>query len=205
MGNKIMNIGLSGVARSGKNSFADIMIDIYKERGIMAKQFSLAWYLKKDCEKFIQEKLDLCVWSEKTEEKSVFRPLLIWYGDVMRKRTTGKYWTDMLQKDLEKSDAQINIVTDIRYSVYPEDEVHWIKHAMNGKLIHIAKYELKGSTKVFTEPDNDHELYNDPIVKKNADVVVQWPAFNINGNGSYMAMLKDDNLRGIVGGAIDKL
>jgi len=198
-------IGIGGVARSGKNSFADIMIDIYKERGILAKHFSLAYYLKKDCEQFIQEKLNLSVWTEKTEEKSIFRPILIWYGDVKRKQTQGKYWTSMLQKDLENSVAQINIITDVRYGVYAEDEVYWIKNVMCGKLIHISKYDLRGETKVYTQPDNEHELYNDPIVKNNSDIVVEWPTYNINGNGSYMSMLTDINLRKIVVDTIDKL
>ena len=202
----IKNIGISGVARAGKNAFADILVDLYKEQGISAKAFSLAYYLKDDCEKFIQEKLGLSVWSEKTEEKNVFRPLLVWYGDVMRKRTEGKYWTNKLKADMDGSTADVNIVTDIRYSVYPEDEVYWIKNTMNGKLIHVAKYDLKGTTKIFTEPANEHELYNDPIVKKNADVSVEWESYNNNnGNFSYMAMLKNKKLRSIVKGAMDKL
>lgn len=198
-------IGISGVARSGKNSFADIMCDIYKERGISTRTFALAYYLKNDCEQFIQEKLGLSVWTEKTEEKSIFRPMLIWYGSVKRKQSQGKYWTSTLQKDLEKSDAHINIITDVRYSVYVEDEVYWIKNVMKGKLIHISKYDLKGTTKIYTQPDNDHELYNDPIVKQLADVKVEWPTYNVTGNSSYMAMMADTNLRGIVAETIEKL
>lgn len=198
----VKNIGISGVARSGKNLFADIMIDLYREQGISAKAFALAYYLKQDCECFVKEKLDLSVWSEKTEEKSIFRPLLIWYGDIKRKQTEGQYWTSLLKKDLDKSEFQVNIITDIRYSIYPHDEVDWIKHTMNGKLIHVAKYDLKGTTKVFTEPNNDHETFNDPIVKRNADVVIEWESYK---GGSYMMMLKDEKLRGIVKGAMDTI
>jgi len=195
-------IGISGVARSGKNSFADIMCDIYKERGISTKTFALAYQLKKDCEEFVQKNLGLSIWTEKTEEKNIFREFLVWYGDVKRKQSEGKYWTSKLKEDLDKSDANVNIITDIRYSIYPEDEVDWIKHVVNGKLIHIAKYVLKGNTKIFTEPANEHEIFNDPIVKRNADVSVEWESYS---GSSYMAMLKDEKLRGIVKTVMEKL
>ena len=196
------NIGISGLARAGKNLFSDIMVDEFKKQGLTAKTFALAFYLKKDCEEFIQNKLNLSVWTEKTEEKTVFRPMLVWYGDVMRKRTQGKYWTSMLEEDLLKSTADVNLITDIRYSIYEGDEVSWIKEHMQGKLIHISNYSMKGGQKIFIEPPNEHEMYNDPIVKKSADVRVEWE--NQPNNG-YSSLFNNEHLRGKVVEAMNQL
>ncbi len=71
-------IGVSGVARSGKNLFCDIAVKQLSLSGIKAKQYALAFYLKKDCEEFIQTKLGLNVFTEKTEDKAIFREMLVW-------------------------------------------------------------------------------------------------------------------------------
>ena len=54
--NNIKILGISGVARSGKNLFADIAGNVLKEKyNKTCKSFALAYYLKKDCEEFIKE------------------------------------------------------------------------------------------------------------------------------------------------------
>ena len=40
-------IGVSGVARSGKNLFCDIAIKQLSQKGVKAKQYALAYYLKR--------------------------------------------------------------------------------------------------------------------------------------------------------------
>ena len=82
-------IGVSGVARSGKNLFCDIAIKQLSQKGVKAKQYALAYYLKKDCEEFIKTKLGLDVFTEKTDDKTIFREMLVWYGGVKRKQTEG--------------------------------------------------------------------------------------------------------------------
>ena len=85
--NKIY-IGVSGFARSGKNLFCDIAQKVLKEKyNLTSKTYALAYFLKKDCEPFIQEKLGLSAFSEKTEDKNAFREMLVWYGGVKRKQT----------------------------------------------------------------------------------------------------------------------
>lgn len=198
-------IGIGGVARVGKNLFADIANNIFKEKyNKTCKSFALAYYLKKDCEGFIKEKLNMDVWSEVTEEKNIFRPLLVWYGGVKRKQTQGRYWVEMLQKDLEKSDADVNIITDIRYSVYDKDEVYWLKNELKGKLIHLSKYSFVGmktnrfqqsqQKKVYVEPANDQEMINDPIVKRDSDIRIEWEDSSARTHDMYSLALKDERL-----------
>ena len=92
-------IGVSGFARSGKNLFCDIAQKVLKEKyNLTSKTYALAYFLKKDCEPFIQEKLGMSAFSEKTEDKNAFREMLVWYGGVKRKQTEGKYWTGLLHE-----------------------------------------------------------------------------------------------------------
>ena len=47
-------VGVSGVARSGKNLFCDMVIEELNNRGYSGKQFALANALKRDCEEFLK-------------------------------------------------------------------------------------------------------------------------------------------------------
>jgi len=209
-------IGIGGVARVGKNLFYDIANDILKkEYNLTSKAHALAYYLKRDCEEFVKEKLGLSVWSENTADKDIFRPLLVWYGGVKRKQTNGRYWVEMLQKDLEKSDAEINFITDIRYVMYDKDEVFWLRNELNGKLVHITKFTMVDETinkfdkpnivKKYVEPANEHELVNDPILKKWSDVSIEWQDIGSGGKKSYNELINDPYLREVVGEVLKTL
>lgn len=183
-------IGVSGLARSGKNLFCDIAINILKEKyGLKGKQYALAYYLKKDCEQFVKDKLKLNVFSENTGEKSQFRELLVWYADIKRKQTQGRYWVDLLNNDITKDkDSDVIFISDIRYISYPKDEVWWIKNELtNGKLIHVKKYtygfrndgrhtivKKKPLEKIYDVAPNTHEQINDPKIEKIADYKIEW-------------------------------
>jgi len=209
-------IGIGGVARTGKNLFADIASNILKEKyNKTCKSFALAYYLKKDCEQFVKEKLNMNVWSELTEEKNVFRPLLVWYGGIKRKQTEGRYWIEMLQKDLEKSNADINIITDIRYSIYDKDEVYWIKNELKGTLVHLSKYYFAGmktnrfqqpqQKKLYMEPANDQEMINDPIIKRGSDIQIEWEDSTDRTHELYSLALKDEILLKTVDDVLTKI
>lgn len=212
-------IGISGVARSGKNLFCDISKKIITEKyGLSCSSYALAYYLKYDCKDFIQDKLGLNVFTENTEDKKVFREMLVWYGDVKRKQTEGRYWTEKLQLDFEKDDSDVIFITDIRYNFYAKDEVYWIKNELNGQLIHISKYTygfpLDGrrirsdvantQQKIWVEPANDHELWNDPKVKSSADFKVEWPHVK-SENKTYEDIVMDEQLNSLISPIYEKL
>jgi hypothetical protein len=204
-------IGISGVARSGKNLFCDISKKILAEKyGYKCSSYALAFYLKNDCKEFINDKLGLDVFTENTENKKVFRDMLVWYGDVKRKQTDGRYWTEKLQSDIDKDDSDVIFITDIRYNFYPKDEVYWIQKELNGKLIHISKYtygfpsnerrmrpEYDKNVKVYTEPANDHERWNDPKVKVAADYQLEWKHISTEGK-TYEEILNEEYLNNTV-------
>ena len=196
-------IGVSGVARSGKNLFCDIAIKQLSQKGVKAKQYALAYYLKKDCEEFIKTKLGLDVFTEKTDDKTIFREMLVWYGGVKRKQTEGAYWTSMLQKDIDADDNEVIFVSDIRYDQYPKDEVYWIKEVLGGYLVHVSKYTYNDwDERVFTEPPNEHEKLNDPLVKLKSDYLLQWKQSDIKDgliiDNAYLNLCVKDVLKSLL-------
>ena len=196
-------IGVSGVARSGKNLFCDIAIKQLSQKGVKAKQYALAYYLKKDCEEFIKTKLGLDVFTEKTDDKTIFREMLVWYGGVKRKQTEGAYWTSMLQKDIDADDNEVIFVSDIRYDQYPKDEVYWIKEVLGGYLVHVSKYTYNDwDERIFTEPPNEHEKLNDPLVKLKSDYLLQWKQSDIKDgliiDNAYLNLCVKDVLKSLL-------
>jgi hypothetical protein len=170
----IFYIGIGGVARSGKDSFANNLLEILKQNNFKVIKSSLAEPLKHDCKEFISSKLNLDVWTDKTEEKAIFREMLVWYGKVKRQQSEGKYWTNLLTKKVEIESPEICIVPDVRYLQYPEDEVFWLKEKMKGILIHIERKDINGD---IVPPANMDESINDKLIKDSADYSVIWPTY----------------------------
>jgi len=178
-------VGLGGCARSGKDTFAAILEMKLRQTGKSVKKISLAGPLKQQCDSFLTNNLGISAFTQVTDEKNIMRPFLVWYGDAQRKRTNGRYWIDIANKEIKESNFDYYIVTDIRYDHYDRDELYWLKKEMNGTLVHISRYEdhrtkiSKVSNpiaiKKFIPPANDHEMINDPKIQKNADFIVQWP------------------------------
>lgn len=178
-------IGIGGSARSGKDLFAKVAVEILNEHNVKAERFALAYELKNDLKDLIFNKTGIDVFTEKTEEKNIIRPLLVAYGDVMRKISNGKYWTNKLEQRIGKSKADVVFITDIRYDHYVEDECSWLQFKQCGKLVHITKYKLgpapskrRVSTskpvKIYEAVPNEHEMLNNPKVKKRADFAFEW-------------------------------
>lgn len=207
MNNKEIVIGVGGVARSGKNLFCDLLVKQLKQQyNLNAAHFALAYELKQDCQQFIRDKFNIDVFTENTEEKKVFRDMLVWYGDAMRKKSNGKYWIDKMNNPLSKEFAcgtppiDVAIVSDIRYDFYELDEVDWIRKEKNGPVIHISKftYDPDGPTQIFTQPANSHEAINDPKLQKKADYLLQWKDISYNQTLQYQELLDNEYLNNTV-------
>lgn len=186
-------IGISGFARSGKDLFTTVAQNILTEHKIKSEKYALAYELKNDLKDLIKTKTGIDVFTEKTEEKNIIRPLLVAYGDVMRKISGGKYWTQKVSERIANSKADVVFITDIRYDVYQEDECTWLQHKMAGSLIHITKYKLSTVpsgrrfsknkiTKIYDSAPNDHELFNNPKIMKRANVALEWQDYSDTSN-----------------------
>lgn len=171
----VLYIGISGVARSGKDSLAleiENLIRSYKGKTIY--KTSLAYPLKEDCKDFIQQYLGLDVFTDNNEEKATFREFLVWYGKVKRQQTEGKYWTTLLDERVKKFQPDICIIPDIRYQQYEQDEVSWLKTKQNNILIHLQRIAINGE---IVPPANVDESINDSIIQNSADYKIVWPTF----------------------------
>lgn len=212
MNNKIY-IGIGGVARSGKNLFADVLVNnITRDYNLNVEQYSLAHLLKLECKDFIKEKLGLDVFTGDSAQKAVFRDMLVWFGQVKREQTNGRYWIEHLNKRIhENLTSQVVIITDIRYDHYKNDEVSYIKDELKGTLIHLSKYNIKAnsdgsdSTRMFTAPANLHELINDPKIKAKSDIQIEWRDVSMGTQLEYDDLLKHEYINATVNSVIDSL
>ena len=182
-------IGISGLARSGKDLFTSVAQSILKENKITSEKYALAYELKSDLKDLIKSKTGIDVFTENTEEKNIIRPMLVAYGDVMRKISGGTYWTNKIEQRIGKSESDVIFITDIRYDVYPNDECTWLKYKQCGKLIHITKFKMSPApskrristskpVKIYNEAPNEHELFNNPKVKSKADYAFEWEDYS---------------------------
>jgi len=202
-------IGLGGVARAGKDTFAAILEKNIVQSGKSVLKIALASPLKQHCDGFLKENLGISAYTSDPNEKLLIRPMLVWYGDVQRKRTNGRYWIDLAKKSIQETNYDYYIITDVRYDAYEKDELYFLKNEVSGTLCHISKYKLTrtqdGSSisiqKEFVKPANEHETKNDPKIRAGADHVVEWAD---EGNMSELELLYNPTLNEHVNQFIEK-
>jgi hypothetical protein len=168
--NKI--IGISGASRCGKDTLAKIIFIQFPQYKF--KRVALADALKGQCRKIIFDKYGLDSFSEKPEEKAVFRQVLVDEAREFRIKSKGKYYMDMILPEVVMLEGIIPIIPDIRYAEYPSDEAATIK-SLGGLLIHVKKYSINqhGSSELLG-PANEDEQKNDPKVEKLSDIKIVW-------------------------------
>jgi hypothetical protein len=170
-------IGIGGVSRAGKDllgaTLKNELLNYFPTKTVSI--FSLATPLKADCKNFVFEKLGLDVFTNNTEEKTLFRELLVWYGKVKRQQTEGTYWTMLLDERVKKEKPDICIVPDIRYFQYKKDEVPWLKAKKKNSFFHIQR--LLDNNEIVA-PANMDEQINDSIIRKYADKCLLIPTYD---------------------------
>lgn len=167
-----MIIGLTGPAQSGKDSFFLLAKDYFNSFNIKIKRIALADNLKKDLNQFILDKFSIDIFNAKSEDKELIRDLMVVYGKIKRQQTEGKYWTNLIKKEIEDAkDTDIIFITDIRYAYYPEDELSWLKSYKKNMLIHISRLDKNN---LIIPPRNSEEAHNDPVLKNASDLQLCW-------------------------------
>jgi hypothetical protein len=167
-----MVIGLTGVARSGKDTFYAILNKYLKERQIESERLALADALKNELYEFTKDKFKIDLFKCEGTQKDLVRPLMVAYGKCRRVQTEGKYWTSLLEDEIKSliKNKTIPIITDIRYIEYKDDEYSWLK-SHNGILIHLSRKLTDGS---IVPPANIEEKSNDNKLKAVADYCLCW-------------------------------
>jgi len=169
---KYKNIGISGVAGCGKNTLSTIIIKLLQRMELPYRELSIAKNLKQEVSWVSRELYGINSSNCTREEKDIVRPLLVAHGEIKRKLSNGRHWVEVLNKELAPD--KINIITDIRYNKYEKDEVFWLKNEINGVLIHLSRYDEMNGKRIYFPPANEAERENDPLVKSEADFVLNW-------------------------------
>lgn len=168
-------IAASGLARSGKDTISDCLAEEITKMfpNLSVKRESLGSFLKDEMAGFLMEKFGKDIYTLDGKEKEKFRPLLVAYGYAKRLDTQGKYFTDLLQRKMEVENADVYIISDLRYADNEADELFWLKN-QGGKLVHIKRYNIESGKKKFIKAPNEDEKRNDPLLEAGADYNIVW-------------------------------
>jgi thymidylate kinase len=153
-------IGISGVARSGKDTMLDSLAEIYGNENIIRLAFADA--LKEECDSFLKKNTGISAFTSDDREKSMIRPFLVTYGTHIRRRINPRCWIEVISKTIN-SDKNYAI-TDVRFP----NEAQWIKD-LKGTLIHVSRTGV--------DPANKDEEINDPILKSMSDIKINMPTY----------------------------
>lgn len=163
-------IGVSGVARSGKDTFVAVANAILKKarsdnKGVMRAAF--ADKVKEDLHQLLVKKVGISAFTSYDHEKKVIRPLLVAYGMMMR-GIDEDYWVNRLDMSfkLAQSTGLPMFIPDVRFA----NEVDYV-HKNGGLVVHLSQKGLK--------PANETEEKHDPIVKEMSDIQLEWE--NVEG------------------------
>lgn len=174
-------IGISGFARSGKDTFAKFTNEEFPEKTVIR---SLAYPLKKQVNPFCEFFLGISAFTEWKEHKETIRPILIFWGQLMRKFKKD-YWLQKLSKEADSNykSGKTTLIPDVRFL----NEAEYCKK--NGLLIYV---EREGNTPTgYIEEET-------ALLKKEADLIFYWKNidddFNILGRQKVLDFLKDHNI-----------
>jgi len=154
-------IGIAGFARSGKDTAAKILQQKFLQNwGEEMKIISFAKALKEDCEPFFQKHFGISAFTEISLEKELIRPMLVEYGQAMKKKFGDTIWMD-------KAIAAVGtrgIVPDVRFPI----EIDAIK-GMGGTIVYVDKIGVAAA--------NELEERHDKVLRDKADYVIRWPHY----------------------------
>lgn len=156
-------IGIAGAARAGKDTLCRGLIRQLREIKMDAVRKSIAGDLvKQDLKNLLMEKFNINPFTEDSDVKGFMRPLLVEYGKMQRNKSKGRYFIEAF----EPEPNAVNILPDIRYVEYSQDEVFWLKNEVKGLLIFIKRKGIDDA--------NETEKINNKIIKDMADYVLEW-------------------------------
>lgn len=165
-------LAITGFARSGKNTLAKEIKEEIKNSfpDYKVEEFSFAYCLRQELYDFIFDNFGISAFTENDNEKKIVRSILIGYGNARRIESGGTYWVERLNKIIENSDANIGIITDLRFDEYEKDELSWLKDC-GGINIHLKRYSGINGKRKYEKAPNEFEKENDPKLEKTAKSV----------------------------------
>jgi hypothetical protein len=189
--NELSMIGIGCVARSGKDTLFKILDSLCPDK---LERVALADLLKHEMDDFCKKNYGISAFTKDPLEKEIIRDMFVSHGKVKRLQHKGKYWTGLVQERVDNiiKEGLIPVCTDIRYSIYPEDEIFWLKVRNNGVYIQVDRYNKDGSK---IEPANVDEKEQEKILEQDADYRLSW---NTSDDLSYLEDVVKAQLKGLL-------
>jgi len=159
-------IGVSGYARSGKDTFFERSKLHLEKEGKKCIRFAFADALKHEVDSLLKEHVGISAFTEKTSEKEIIRPLLVTYGTEIRRMLDPNCWIEKIQPNVikELNQDKYVFITDVRF----DNEASWIK--MNGGImVHIERFGVL--------PANNEEHRQRVKMKSKINYNISWPTF----------------------------
>lgn len=161
-------VGITGLARSGKDSFYNLSKPIIESLNQKHARYAFADALKEESDELLSKYVGISAFTEDNSEKEIIRPFLVTYGTHIRRKLDPNCWIEKIHEKIKQNPNKDSwvFVTDVRY----QNEIEWI-HKLNGKAIHITR---EGNV-----APNQEELDNDPILKAHSDWQLSWKDFDL--------------------------
>lgn len=175
---------ISGNATSGKDTFFSGLKLVF---GDSVKRFAFADALKIDTDSLARRIFNKTISDLSKDEKELFRPILVDYGNIMRK-VQPLYWVKQVDDEIKKEDSlDYAIITDCRY----ENELTFFKenYSCPVKLLYIVRYDCFGN---IIPPANEIEKENNSQLKKHIDFSILWETFGQNMKNENLKLLIED-------------
>lgn len=159
-------IGVSGFARSGKDTFYERCALALNCFGVKSIRFSFADALKSEVDSLLMEHVGISAFTEKDSDKEIIRPLLVTYGTDIRRKLNPDCWIESISKKVEDylSQGYFVFITDVRFL----NEAEWVK-SQSGYLFNINREGVGAANK-----DEKLQL---KLFKHLIDYKVTWPTF----------------------------
>lgn len=158
-------IGISGPARSGKDTLADLLIEVLKGNEVNCEKASFASQLKLETKDFLMQTLGIDSFTEVTEEKNIIRPFLVTWGTHVRRKLDPNVWIKSVEDNLN-SDV-VTIIADVRY----RNEYDWVRSQPDSYCLFVDRMQENGE---FTPPANSEEEIENEFLRKNCDFHLSW-------------------------------
>ena len=159
-------IGVSGFARSGKDTFCSRASKFLEFHGHTCKTYSFANALKGELNELLLKHTGISAFTEIDSEKEVIRPLLVTYGTDVRRKLNPNCWIESIQDKIatDLSSNHYVFISDVRFL----NEAEWIK-SQGGYLFNIQRHNVSAANKDEAE---QYKLFHHFI-----DYRISWPTF----------------------------
>jgi len=159
-------IGITGFARSGKDTAYQRSKILLEKDGHKCFRFAFADELKRESDPFLLKHTGISAFTEDAREKEIIRPFLVTYGTEIRRKLDQNCWIKTVQdRVIEKlNEGYFVFITDVRF----KNEAQWVK--MNGGLlINVSRENIK--------PANHDEHKQHHFIKGMVNYNIFWETF----------------------------